>query len=139
MHAGGAFPRPVFPGSRWNFQRATGPRRWTPARPPPPPASAAREPLRSRRGSRKLLDFPVAAAFARNRNPGPAPLASRELATGACARGWVRLGDRSGPSRADGAEAEVGGPSEFQGCARRPPPAGVVPSSSAPPAGKLQF
>ena len=73
VHAGGAFPRLVFPGSRWNFQRATGPRHWTPARPPPPPASAAREPLRSRRGSRKLLDFPVAAAFARNRNPGPAP------------------------------------------------------------------
>lgn len=36
---------------------------------PPPPC----EPQHSRRGSRKLLDFPVAAAFARNRNPGPAP------------------------------------------------------------------
>ncbi|XP_042105387.1 uncharacterized protein LOC114114850 [Ovis aries] len=92
VHAGGAFLRPVFPGSRWNFQRATGPRHWTPARPPPPRASAAREPLRSRRGSRKLLDFPIAAAFARNRNPGPAPRASRELATGPCARGWVRTG-----------------------------------------------
>lgn len=75
VHSGGAFPRPVFPRSRWNFQRATDPRHWTPARPPPPPPSAACEPLRSRLGSRKLLDFPVASAFARNRNPGPAPRA----------------------------------------------------------------
>lgn len=26
MHSGGAFPEPVFPSSRWNFQRALGPR-----------------------------------------------------------------------------------------------------------------
>lgn len=32
-----------------------------------------RGPQHSQRGSRKLLDFTVAAAFARNRNPGPAP------------------------------------------------------------------
>lgn len=36
VHSGGAFPGPVFPCSRWNFQRATGPRHWTPACSPPP-------------------------------------------------------------------------------------------------------
>lgn len=69
VHAGGAFPGRVFPSSSWNFQRATGPRHWTAARHPLLP----REPQRSRRGSRKFLGFPVAAALARNRNPGPAP------------------------------------------------------------------
>lgn len=67
----------------------------------------------------------------------PPPRASRELATGNCARGWVRTGRPEQPLPVDGVEAEVGAPSECQGCARRPPPEGIVPSGSAPPAGKL--
>lgn len=69
--------------------------------------------------------------------PPPAPAGSWQL--GPAPGAGSELGGRSGPSRTDGAEMEVGGPSECQGCARRPPPAGVVPSGSAPPAGKLQF
>lgn len=34
-HVRGAFPGPVFPSSRWNFQRISGPRRRTPCRPCP--------------------------------------------------------------------------------------------------------
>lgn len=58
---------------------------------------------------------------------GPAPGAGSDWATGAAPPGPTEPRWR------------WGGPSEFQGCARRPPPAGVVPSGSAPPAGKLQF
>lgn len=58
------------PGSHWKFQRGAGQGLWTRARPCCLPWSRAQ---RSLSGSGKLLDFPVAFALARKRNPSPAP------------------------------------------------------------------
>lgn len=101
MHAGGAFLRPVFPGSRWNFQRATGPQHWTPARPPPPRASAAREPLRSGEVPGNSSISPIAAAFARNQKQAPPP---RQPGAGnwALRQGWVRAGRPERPPGSTG-------------------------------------
>lgn len=115
MHSGGAFPGPVFPSSRWNFQKATDPRHWTPPVPRPP---QPREPQRSRRGSRKLLDFPVAAAFARNRNPRPAP---PTRPSGTRCGGWG-LGMRAPPKWGAGRPGS-GGEGSFSG---DPTPGGLV-------------
>lgn len=148
-----------FSSFHWNFQRAKSPRDTgcpplPPPRlsPPPPRPATAREPLRSRRGSRKLLDFPVSAAIARNRNPDPAPSAPSRR-TRRRTRGWelgaggwglrtkglpegrVRRGGRSGPSPTGRAEAEVGSPQSDP--ARAPTvPSGSIPPS--PPTGKLR-
>lgn len=123
VHSGGAFPGPVFPSSRWNFQKATDPRHWTPPVPRPP---QPREPQRSRRGSRKLLDFPVAAAFARNRNPRPAP---PTRPSGTRCGGWG-LGMRAHPKWAAGpARQRRRGELQRGPDPRRPRPA----SGSAPP------
>lgn len=65
VQLGRAFPGPVFPTGTSTGPRDPGRR---PGRWPPRP----REPQHSRRGSRKLLDFPVAGPKARNRNPGAA-------------------------------------------------------------------
>lgn len=78
------FSGPGFPQLLLELPEGHWPRHWTAARPPLP-----REPQRSRRGSRKLLGFPMSAAFARNRNPGPAPPARPRRTLG---RGWGRRG-----------------------------------------------
>nr|XP_023403297.1 nascent polypeptide-associated complex subunit alpha, muscle-specific form-like [Loxodonta africana] len=45
VHSGGAFPGPVFPGSRWNFQQTCCPRHWTPPVPRRSPAPRCRADL----------------------------------------------------------------------------------------------
>lgn len=158
-----------FSSFHWNFQRAKSPRDTgcpplPPPRlsPPPPRPATAREPLRSRRGSRKLLDFPVSAAIARNRNPDPAPSAPSRR-TRRRTRGWelgaggwgLRAGGcglraclRGGSEGAAGAAPPpLAGPRRRWGALRvtrlgRPPtPADIVPSGSippSPPTGKLR-
>lgn len=123
VHSGGAFPRPVFPSSLWNFQTAKGPRHWMPAR-PLPALHYRSHPTPGCRWRTSALPawfpetprFPCCCRICKKPKPRPRPSGAvprnpaRRLGAGPARKARSELGGRCGPSPTSRAEAEVGSP-----------------------------